>query len=47
MPVPAGTIETHAPRFFAIERKRAIDLEEVIVASDLNGPVAGVAHENA
>src|SRR5580658_7969392 len=40
-----GNIETHTSRLFAIEGKRWIDFEEVIVASHLNRPVAGVSHE--
>src|ERR1700722_8700996 len=38
-------VETHTACLFAIERQRAIDFKEVVVASDLNGAVAGVAYE--
>src|SRR5580700_6751606 len=40
-------VETHTPCLFAIERQRAIHFKEVVVASDLNGTVAGVAYEES
>ena len=40
-------VETHTACLFAIERQRAIDFKEVVVASDLNGTVAGVAYEES
>ena len=40
-----GNIQTHASRLFAIESQRAIHFGEVVVTSNLNGPVAGMAHE--
>jgi hypothetical protein len=41
-----GYVQAHPPRRFPIEYKRAIDFKEVIVAADLNWPIAGVFHQN-
>src|SRR5262249_13993314 len=37
-----GDVEPHATRLFAIEFQRRIGLEEMIVRSDLDRPVAGI-----
>ena len=40
-------IESHAECRRAIERESAIGFKEVVVAADLDGPVAGVSDEQA
>ena len=35
-------VEPHAARHGALEAQRGIDLEEMIMAADLDGPVAGI-----
>ena len=39
-----GDVQPHAVRLRAIERQRAIDLEEVTVRADLDRTVAAVGH---
>ncbi len=46
MPVPGGNVQMHAERASAIELQRRIHLEKMIVASHLNGTVAGVPNQN-
>src|SRR6185437_2515506 len=40
----AGDVEMHAHSLRPIEVERAVDFEEVVVRSDLNRPVARIAH---
>jgi hypothetical protein len=40
-------VETHAEGRGAIERERAIGLKEMVVAANLNGPIAGIFDEEA
>jgi hypothetical protein len=39
---PGGNVEPHAARGGAVEAQRRIGLEEVVVRTDLDRPVAGV-----
>src|SRR3954454_3729445 len=39
---PSRNVETEAPRLFPVEGQRAVRLEEMIVGTDLDRPVAGI-----